>query len=389
MKKNKKNILRADSKLPSTNPALTAVSLLAALSMTAAAVEGQPTNSTVPVTTTQDDVDNVDLLFKPTLFDRVIYANTYATLSAGTWTNGSLSSGAAATLGAGADVSGSVKTGAATTIGAGAKIGGNVVAQAAVTVGAAATIEGRLFASGAENKALPAQVKRNLICGFGPPIVDNLRFAQESFADLGTDWDVSPGDIAADQTFFSGVHNTAGSLSVSAGVKLTLDCSANDNYSANNELEQNPRYTSKHHGYRPDVFIFNIAGHLSVGANVEVIVLGADENTRIVWNITGTYVSIGADTDFKGRILAKGYISTGANVTIQSVGGEVEETPAVCHRDKDGTEISTTDHGPDGTVRSIGGSGSGAYSQTAYVCLGAGAKVGHRADDPVHGTDKK
>ena len=89
MEKTRNCIPETDSKLPTTSPALTTVSLLAALSMVAAA----------DATT----INDIDPLLDKSVFDRAIYSKTYATVAASSFTNGSLYSGGATTLGADAD----------------------------------------------------------------------------------------------------------------------------------------------------------------------------------------------------------------------------------------------------------------------------------------------
>jgi hypothetical protein len=58
------------------------------------------------------------------------------------------------------------------------------------------------------------------------------------------------------------------------------------------------------------------------------------QDTRVIWNITGTYISVGADANIIGDLLAKTYVSTGENSTA-----------------------------------------GGAYSATSYVTVGAGAQI--------------
>jgi len=89
-------------------------------------------------------------------------------------------------------------------------------------------------------------------------------------------------------------------------------------------------------------FIFNISGYVTFGAGVNVVVENAKEGTRVIWNITGTYISTGADSNIIGLLLANGYVSTGAN----------------------------------STVKGVNGSGGGVYSATSYITAGAGAIIG-------------
>ncbi|MFT7579201.1 MAG: hypothetical protein ACI9MR_000863, partial [Myxococcota bacterium] len=72
------------------------------------------------------------------------------------------------------------------------------------------------------------------------------------------------------------------------------------------------------------------------------------DNTRVIWNATGGYISIGANANIVGTILARGYVSTGAGSSVTGVG----------------------DHC--GAV----------YSGTSYVSIGAGAVIGDQDCDP-------
>ena len=114
MKRKKNYFSKEKSSIPSTNPALNAASLLTALSMTAAAQitvwaadESQPDGSFVPFPDTM--LTDVDALLGKSLLDRAIYSETYATVAAGSFTNGSLHSGGVTTLGADAIVEGFAK----------------------------------------------------------------------------------------------------------------------------------------------------------------------------------------------------------------------------------------------------------------------------------------
>jgi hypothetical protein len=81
---------------------------------------------------------------------------------------------------------------------------------------------------------------------------------------------------------------------------------------------------------------------LSFGAGVNVIILNAKPTTRVIWNVTGTYISIGADSHIKGLLLANTYVATGANSTVTSA-----NSSPIC----------------------------GVFSATSYVVAGAGAKI--------------
>ncbi|MFT7581732.1 MAG: hypothetical protein ACI9MR_003410, partial [Myxococcota bacterium] len=89
-------------------------------------------------------------------------------------------------------------------------------------------------------------------------------------------------------------------------------------------------------------FIFNVGNYLTFGAGVNVVVINGTDNTRVIWNATGGYISIGANANIVGTLLARGYVSTGADSSVTGVG----------------------DHC--GAV----------YSGTSHVSIGAGAVIG-------------
>jgi hypothetical protein len=143
------------------------------------------------------------------------------------------------------------------------------------------------------------------------PVIQDVIDAQAFLSGLEPDFVLIPGNIAADVTFSPGVYEVAGLLSVSAGTTITLDAEG-----------------------KAGVFIFNISGYFGVGAGVNVVMINDTEDTRVIWNITGTYISVGSDANIIGDLLANTYVSTGANSTV-----------------------------------------GGAYSTTSYVTLGAGAEI--------------
>jgi hypothetical protein len=143
------------------------------------------------------------------------------------------------------------------------------------------------------------------------PVTQDVIDAQAFLSGLEPDAVLIPGNIGADVTFSPGVYEVAGLLSVSAGTTITLD--AED---------------------KAGVFIFNISSLLSFGAGVNVVMINDTEDTRVIWNINDTYISVGANANVIGDLLAKTYVSTGENSTV-----------------------------------------GGAYSITSYVTLGAGSEI--------------
>jgi hypothetical protein len=65
------------------------------------------------------------------------------------------------------------------------------------------------------------------------------------------------------------------------------------------------------------------------------------DSAIIIWNVTGSYVTVGANAKIVGTVMARGYVSTG-----------------------EGAELC----------------GGAAYSATSYITVGANAKVGADAE---------
>ncbi|MFT6862118.1 MAG: hypothetical protein ACJAVK_000673 [Akkermansiaceae bacterium] len=129
MKKNTSYFSLEKSSIPSNSPVITAISLLASLSMAAAAQttvcpvdESQLDGSGVPIPDTM--LSEGDSLLTKSLSDQAISSKTYASVAASLVTNGPLYSGGAITLGTTAYIGGNVDSGAVITLGAGAIVEG-------------------------------------------------------------------------------------------------------------------------------------------------------------------------------------------------------------------------------------------------------------------------
>jgi hypothetical protein len=201
-----------------------------------------------------------------------------------------------------------LQSGTAVTLGASSQVQGDLEYGTVVTYGASAT-------SGADLPNTTAPVITDEHQG----VLD----AQSALDSMAVTTQIAPGNIAVGTTFLPGVYDVNGLLTVTAGVTLTLDAQGTD-----------------------DDFIFNIDNYLTFGADVNVVVVNGTANTRVIWNATGGYVSIGANANIVGTILAKEYVSTGANSSVTGVG-----------------ECS-------GAV----------YSGASYVSIGAGAVIGGTKD---------
>jgi predicted acyltransferase (DUF342 family) len=275
-----------------------------------------------------DVVEELESVMNNDVFGQSIFASSYVTLGANSTTSCDVSSGAATTLGAGAIVNGSILSEAATTLGANALVNGNVDSGAATSLGGNSTIDGAVSSGAATTYGAGANVNwrsfNNLTLATyarPSPVTQDVIDAQAFLSGLEPDLLLLPGNIGSDVTFSPGVYEVAGPLSISAGTTITLDAEG-----------------------KAGVFIFNISGYLSFGAGVNVVMINDTEDTRVIWNITGTYISVGVDANIIGDLLAKTYVSTGANSTA-----------------------------------------GGAYSATWYVIVGAGSEINEQCGPSLTG----
>lgn len=190
----------------------------------------------------------------------------------------------------------SVFAGTDITMGANSSVWGDIQAGTAVTLGASAEVDGAIkygtnITYGADAISLG---HAEAIAYDYQGIID----AQSALDAMTTTAVLVSGDIATDVTFGAGVYDVPGLLTVTAGKTITLDAAGQENSS----------------------FIFNISGYLTFGSDVNVVVINGNENTRVIWNSTGNYISIGANANIIGTILAHSYVSTGANSTVSGVG---------------------------------------------------------------------
>jgi hypothetical protein len=296
--------------MKSTKQLLGTVSLLAATS--------------VLVATSSAQADPVDLesLLGPTLYEQSIFANTYVSTGASSTISGSIQTGTYLTTGDSAMIAGDTLAVGATTLGASSAVSGNLQSGTAVTFGASAQVIGTVQygsdvtnGAGSTSGTQTQNTTAPVIAAEQQGVVD----AQETLDAMTPDLVLASGNIATDITFTPGVYDVAGLLTVTANKTITLDAQGQDSE-----------------------FIFNIGNYLTFGAGVNIVVENGTDNTRVIWNATGNYVSIGASANIIGTILAKEYVSTGA----------------------------------DSTVSGAGDACGAVYSATSYVSVGAGAIVG-------------
>ncbi|MFT7671358.1 MAG: putative acyltransferase (DUF342 family) [Planctomycetota bacterium] len=290
-------------------PSLVTVSLLTSVSL----LVGMPLLAPSALALVPSGNCPVDSVMDSPVFDQSVYAKGYVTLSATSQVNGDIWAGAAITAGAKAIVDGNSKAGAATTLGALVHVNGNVTSGAATTLGAGAVVEGSVMSGAATTYGAGSVVNNECIVNQPDPSELDVKAAQDALALLVpvSPAELLPGNLAADVTLSSGVHEVAGPLTVSASTIITLDAATGDE------------------------FIFNVSGYVSFGAGVIVEVINGTGNTKVIWNVTGTYISVGANAKITGTLMANVYVSTGAGSVVD-----------------------------------------GAYSATSYVTVGAGATVG-------------
>jgi hypothetical protein len=234
-----------------------------------------------------------------------IVATTYFVGGAGTSVTGSIQSGTAITLGAGSSVMTNVagalltESGTATTFGAGLKEfgfngnNGEAYHGTALTRGAG-HINNNLYAEGQtvgivmKYFQIFVETDRTTNTNLNP--VSTVQPNElESAMSLNTLLPRSSGSINDTPRVGSPgdpityVYN-ADSLTTGAGVILTLECGNN--------------------------YVFNIEDMLSLGARTKIEMDGTCTNT-VTWNMGG-YASVGENAEMIGNVLAKGYISTGA-----------------------------------------------------------------------------
>jgi Ca2+-binding RTX toxin-like protein len=143
--------------------------------------------------------------------------------------------------------------------------------------------------------------------------------AQSALKAMGSGTTLAATMVGTTTVLSAGVYSAA-SLTTAADTVLTLDG----------------------RGLANQTWVFNITDILAFGAGTKIVLINAGEGASVVWNSVAGYATIGANANILGTIFAQSYISVGADVNISGA------------------------HGTNG----------GLFSQTGYITLGAGAKVG-------------
>ena len=241
-----------------------------------------------------------------TIYSNII-AGTYVTTGVNTTVDGSTSSGTDTTLGANSTVSGSVQSAGDSTLGSNSVVAGNVNSGVVTTFIDGAT-------SGSESNdyySAAAEMERGR---------NEITDVQQFLLRFAGNVTLPEATINTDTTFTQGIYTITGFMSVAADITITLDAQNTDSE-----------------------FIFNISKYLSFGENVQVRVVNATENVVVIWNAGGGYVTLGANADIVGNVLAQEYVSIGAQATIVGIGADC---------------------------------GGAMYSATSYITIGAGGIVG-------------
>jgi hypothetical protein len=275
--------------------------------------------------------------------DSTVFAKGYVTLGSDAKIVGNIIAGAASTVGANTDVHGTIDSGAATTLGADVWIlKGDVYSGAATTLGANSVVQG-----GVESATTTTVGAGAVIYKYNSELFTDLDFSDSSSWDVqvpGSNWgnrlysedhlgqleslqdylyhlapsttDISSThNISTDESWLPGVYTIDGSLSVSADVTITLDNTA------------------------PGYFIINVRDYMSFGELAKVVWKDVTNmNSRVIWNVQGTYISLGAEAEIEGLLLANTYIATGEKSKVKggayslnsyvSVGAEAKIEPA-------------------------------------------------------------
>lgn len=268
------------------------------------------------------------------------------TSGAGAVIGGNLTSSGAATIGAGAIVKGNMVAGGVTTTGDSAKVLGYVQSGGAASIGANSVILGNVAAMGAVTVGTLGSVGSQSVLGgspVGPAWQAGLQSAAAADAKLVTSTQsylngLGSGNLLAatmttSTTLNPGVYSAA-SLSLTAGITLTFDAHGLDNQS----------------------WVFNLTNILVTGASVNMVLINAGLNDSVYWN-SGGYAAVGAGNAFKGIVLAKDYVSVGANAYVTNVNSN----------NSCGGVFSATSYVSTGDSAVIGGSGCMSSVQVAPV----------------------
>ena len=251
-------------------------------------------------------------------------------------TGGSLKSSGAGTMGDSAKVSGNMTSGGVTTVGANAVLTGNLLSGGTATVSASGTVGGTIGATGvitvpssysgtpthlASSPIVPTDFTQS-IQNTVTSTANQVSAAQVALGNMGAGTGLAA-TMTTNTTLLSGVYSAA-SLSTTAGTTLTLDGQGKAN----------------------QFWVFNIADILAFGGTTNIVLANPGVGDSVIWNVTNGYASLGDTAHVIGTILAKTYISVGANAIVTGVNA------SSC-----GGVFSATSYVEAGDTAKIGGTG--------------------------------
>jgi len=210
-----------------------------------------------------------------------VLAATYATTGAPGTFNGNIAAGAAITTGASNRIVGSAYSGAATTVGASSSITGNLYSGAAITLGAGSTVSGSQIASDDPQYSNATTLYTSAMASMNAAITNiNKRTATPISGTLDG------------VTLTPGIYSSITSLGLT-GV-LTLNAQGDSNA----------------------VFIIRSNSYLVTAASSAVVLTNQAQAKNVFW-APQDYFTAGADSVFKGNVLAANYVSIGARTAIE------------------------------------------------------------------------
>lgn len=276
------------------------------------------------------------------IINGMLISGGVATTGANATVNGDLIASGAATLGAGSKISGSMTAGGVTTTGDAARVGGDVLSADTATVGANSSVIGTVQALGlvtisdsattgatsqlASPPLTPATLTAAIQADVAAMSAMLLRL-QTALTALTQSSSSLAATMTKNTTLTAGDYSAA-SWSTAADTVLTLDGQKNPDQS----------------------WVFNITDVLAFGAGSSVVLTNAGVGDSVIWNVYNGYASLGDGAKVTGTIIAKNYVSVGANASVFDPG-------TLCN---------------------------GVYSQTSYVSTGDSASIGGSACNNIN-----
>ena len=210
-----------------------------------------------------------------------VLAATYTTTGAPSTFNGNIAAGTAITTGASNTIVGSMYSGMASTVGAGSSIQGDLYSGAAITLGAGSTVSGSQHFSTAPEYSDATNLYTSAMSSMNTAITDIDNRSATSISGTLDGVTLTPG-----------TYSSVASLGLT-GV-LTLDAQGDSNA----------------------VFIIKSNSFLVTAASSAVVLTNGAQAKNVFWAPQG-YFTAGADSVFKGNVLAAAYVSIGARTAIE------------------------------------------------------------------------